>query len=403
MKSKIFYTLSILFLIGLTGCYTQVATQESPDHTQYNEPPNSESSGYYYEEDSDSGYYVEDDEGAIINNYYYDDYYPSYRRYYGYYYPAFTIGIGFGYYYPYFWNSWCGYSWYDPYPYYWYYPSYYSCYYSYYPYNYYPGGYYGYSYYDDDYYKTRSDYTSRLRNNSGGRGSGNRLREPVSTSLTNYTTNRQRDFSGNGRDLTLSSSVGLVTRDLTDKNSSTSINNVKRNGTDKLSSTKIGRTDQLGMIDRDLATDRTDKQLSGTNVIKNNNRKNYLGNNTTDKMPRTIGTQKTSKSIQNSGRITGKTGNTYNLPRKDYSNDKRNTTPKNNTTTTKRNSNQPKQYSTPKNNNSPKNYSPPTRTNTNNSPRSYSPPSGNNSPRTTSPPRNSGNTSRSSGNNGSRR
>jgi hypothetical protein len=405
MKNLV-YILPLFLTTVLTGCYTQVATQQGSDSPDYTTVETYDSEGYYYDEETDSGYYSEDgeiipDDATIINNYYYDEYDPWYRRYYGYYYPSFTIGIGVGfYYYPYYWSSWCGYSWYYPYPYY-YYPGYYGGYYgycpSYYSYNYYcdPYPY----YYSDGYYKTRSDYTTRLRNNTGSRGNGNRLRDPIINPTTITSTDRVRDFTNSGRDLTVNNNGNPKTRNSNTLGIST-VNTVS--DIDKTRSKDIKRNDQIGMVDRDVKKTRTEKQL-GLNVSKDTNRKKYLGLDTQNKNDRTLGLKNPKTKNQTTDKITGRTGNTYNVPKKDFNTNK---VDKNRNTTNKNYTKQPKQYTSPKSNNTPKSYSPPQRTNSNNSPKSYSPPKNNSysPPRTTTPPRNSGNSNmRSSGTNRSRR
>ncbi|MCW8804126.1 MAG: hypothetical protein OQK57_06985 [Ignavibacteriaceae bacterium] len=213
-KNKTFLLLvTFIVVISFTGCYTQVATSDTstiPDNVESSDVTN-----YYSEDDGDieSGYYAEidsnvsDDGTTIINNYYYD--YP-YRSYFVDYYPTISIGIGFGWgwgywgypyyaYYPYY-AGWCGYGWYYPYPYsYCYYPSYYN-YYD--PYYYYPNyGYGGYPSYHG--YKTRTEYVSGLRNNSGGRNYGERTRDPL-VSVRDGSFDRSRDDLSRGRDLTVS-------------------------------------------------------------------------------------------------------------------------------------------------------------------------------------------------------
>ncbi|MCH9028862.1 MAG: hypothetical protein IH819_04455, partial [Bacteroidetes bacterium] len=178
----------------LTGCYTQLATQDDSYSTFSNqsyddyEYENAQvSKGGYFDESDTLDYYYEGEDSSdyedeiVINNYYgYNPYYPQ-DDYYSYY-PTVSVlfGFGFGYGYSYYYPWYTG--WYHPYypghyylyPPYYYFPTYY---YSYYPY-YGHGGYYGghYSGYYNPHYKTRSGYVTRLRN-SGNRGYSNRRRD----------------------------------------------------------------------------------------------------------------------------------------------------------------------------------------------------------------------------------
>ncbi len=93
--------LTFLIIPALTGCYTQVATEETPPEQYIVDNENYDYDDYYYEgeeEEIDSGYYSEEEyeesDGYEVNNYYYG--YPSYRRY-AYYYPSASFSIGFGY------------------------------------------------------------------------------------------------------------------------------------------------------------------------------------------------------------------------------------------------------------------------------------------------------------------
>ena len=149
------YLLTIAILPAfLTGCYTQVATQDDPnlnyssdeayqDYAYENEK--NTGGGYFDESDTLENYYFDESDSGevVINNYYgYNplypdddyDYYPSVNISFG-----FGFGYGYSYYYP--WYT----GWYYPYyPGYCYYPIYYYpiYYYGYYPY-YGHGGYYG--------------------------------------------------------------------------------------------------------------------------------------------------------------------------------------------------------------------------------------------------------------------
>jgi hypothetical protein len=380
----LFVTFGVIF--SFTGCYTQVATSDSDSVPDYEET--SDAANYYSEEDEaiDSGYYSETDtlygETTVINNYYYD--YP-YRSYFVDYYPTISIGIGFGWgwgywgypyyaYWPYY-SSWCGYGWYYPYSYYCYYPSYYY-YDSYYGYNGYYNG------YGDDYgYKTRNDYVSRLRNNSGGRNSGERTRDPL-VSVRDVSTDRMRNDVTKGRDLTVSRNsvndrtLGIEdrTRDITRE--VVGLNTIDRTVDSKridVSSKEIRNNKQLG-LDRVVSTDKSlginKRNVGSKETITRNNTKNISGR------------------INKNDRVSNETKKLFG---KDNSRKNTNTKQPNVT----RNNNQ-----TPKKDKNTRTYSPPK--SNNNTPRSYSPPSGNNNtPRSYSPPSgNSGN--RGSNNSGSR-
>src|SRR3990172_4573109 len=102
----------------LTGCYTQVATQDDSNSSYYTtdtydnyiyEGEQENNSGYFDETDTvDNNYYYEGEDsaegnnGTVINNYYYDynPYYP--QSYYDYYYPSWSFSFGFGFGYPYY-------------------------------------------------------------------------------------------------------------------------------------------------------------------------------------------------------------------------------------------------------------------------------------------------------------
>jgi len=123
MKTKkyLFVLLTVVLLYTLTGCYTQVATNEPEPYysTTIVYKQNTDDSNYYSEdgEELDSSYYSEfdaetDESVTIINKYYYPyDYY---------YYPYFSIGIGFSWYWGWgsFYSYWPYYSYYPYYPYY---------------------------------------------------------------------------------------------------------------------------------------------------------------------------------------------------------------------------------------------------------------------------------------------
>jgi hypothetical protein len=393
MKSHNTFLLLLTFgvIFTFTGCYTQVATSDTSTIPDYEE--SSDDANYYSEdvEGTDSGYYSEtdidtlDDETTIINNYYYD--YP-YRSYFVDYYPTISIGIGFGWgwgywgypyyaYWPYY-SSWCGYGWYYPYSYYCYYPSYYYCDPYYYP-NYGYNGYY--NGYGDGYgYKTRNDYVTRLRNNSGGRNYGERTRDPL-VSVRDRSVDRSINDITRGRDLTVSRNnvndrtLGIEnkTRDLTREvvglNTVNRTSDIKRND---ISNKEIRNNKQLG-LDREVSTNKT----LGITKRNDNSKETFTRNNT----------KNISERINKNDRVSSETKKLFG---KDNSRTNTNTKQPNVT----RNNNQ-----TPKKDNNTRTYSPPK--SNNNTPRSYSPPSGNNSPRTSTPPSgNSGN--RGSNNSGSR-
>ena len=143
--------ITIFIASFLGGCYTQVAMRDRDKDRNYAEQKNNSAyraedqyeavsdTNYYL--DNDSTYYDSDEDEGIANNYYFDGF-PYHRRYYSYYYPSFSVGIGFGNYYdpfwyptvwndPYYYWSWCA----TPYLYYPYYPYAYS--------SWYYGDYYG--------------------------------------------------------------------------------------------------------------------------------------------------------------------------------------------------------------------------------------------------------------------
>ena len=182
----------MLFAIAafLTSCYTEVGydyereaywnkvEKKNPvkENNDYNYPDSERVSDEAYDDSTE--YYADEnyEEGEYYDDTYADDYYPSRtRRFYDSYYPNTTIIVGSSYYDPWWNNYWpysyYSYSWYNP----WYYPSY-SYWYPY-RYNYYSGwynwGYYGNNYSYNDYYfgktKSRTNWNSRLRDNTGGR------------------------------------------------------------------------------------------------------------------------------------------------------------------------------------------------------------------------------------------
>lgn len=177
MKIKIL-TIVFSLAIGLTGCYTQLATYEYDDvyTSNANEKyyDDRENENYSYNDYADTNYSKERFEGeyesenyeteenqTFINNYYYDGW-PTYRRYYWGYYPS-TFWVTGVYFYDPFYDPW-----FDPF----WYPG--TCLVSPYYYNYGWGWYspYYYTHYDNDYgiYKYRT-HSSRLRNSDGLRSS----------------------------------------------------------------------------------------------------------------------------------------------------------------------------------------------------------------------------------------
>jgi hypothetical protein len=266
--------LTLLIIPALTGCYTQVATEETPPEQFIAENENYEYDDYYYEgeeEELDSSYFSEEEyeesDEYVVDNYYYG--YPSYRRYYYDYYPSVSFGFGFGfgfassYYYSYWPYSygWCGYGGYYPYPYYCY-PSYYS----YYPGYYYPSYYHGYSSGNYSYYKTRTEYISGIRNRGSGRNYGDPRRDPL-TGITGGSFTDGRDPLVKGRDLRVN------TDNLADKNK---VRTNRHSLTDNdLKGTKITRTDKNLVTDKNRLsntknkyTDR-DKKIGNADITKN--------------------------------------------------------------------------------------------------------------------------------------
>lgn len=395
---------TFIVVISFTGCYTQVATSDTssiPDNLE-----SSEVNNYYSDDDGyiESGYYSEtdtdtlDEETTIINNYY--EGYP-YRSYYVDYYPTITIGFGFGW----GWGYWGYYPYYSYWPYYagWYgWGCYYPYYYSYYPGYYYDPYYYPYygsgGYYSNYGYKTRSEYVSGIRNNSGGRNYGERTRDPL-VSVRDGSSDRSRDDLSRGRDLTVSRTdvrdrtLGIEnkTRDLTRE--VVGLKSVDRN-TDIRNSNTLGERNsnttrdvkQLG-LNREVTTKKSlgiNQRNNTKNISKRINQNNRIGNET--------------KKIfgKDNSRTNNKQPNVNNRPNNNQAPKKDNTTQS--YSPPKQNNNPPRTSSPPRTNNNPPRTSSPPRTN-NNPPRSYSPPSGNNnSPRSSSPP--SGN--RGSNNSGSR-
>jgi len=390
MKKRL--TINIIALtilpLFLTGCYTQLATQNDLNSTI---PSNQSYDDYAYqdEEVSSSGYFDESDtvdyyyEGeedvdstgeVVINNYYGydpyedDDYYP--------YNSSVSFSLGFGYtrfYYP--WYT----GWYFPYYCYpaYYYPSYNYCFYPSYYYSYYPayypyysyGGYYG--NYHSPKYKTRSGYVSRIRN-TGGRGYGDTRRNP-------NLTKTERTINSTGR---VVSGLGIKNRNVKERDllslGSEKRNETKRIGTKKKSTLTRDRT-KTNNVKRTLGVKNTDR-------TKN---KNFGTKSTDTRLKRTKRTRSKDLTTQRNNMRTKKN---VRKNTKKYTNTNRNKTINRNKPTKKyskpRKTSTGKNYKSPKRNTNTRSYNPPRNT------RSYSPPR-TNTTRSSSPPRT---TSRGSGN-----
>jgi hypothetical protein len=388
-----FLLLTFVVIFSFTGCYTQVATSDTSSVPDYEET--SEVANYYSEDDGESGYYSEtdidtlDEETIIINNYY--EGYP-YRSYYVDYYPTITIGFGFGW----GWGYWGYYPYYSYWPYYagWYgWGCYYPYYYSYYPGYYYDPYYYPYygsgGYYSDYGYKTRSEYVSGVRNNSGGRNYGERNRDPL-VSVRDGLIDRSRENLTRDRDLTVSRNnvkdrtLGIEnkTRDLTREvvglNTTSRTIDTKRNND---SEREINRTSdvrnnkQLG-LDREVSTNKTLGINKRNDVSSETVKRN--SDNISERINKNDRVSNETKKLF--GKDNSRTNTNTKQPNVNNRTNKNQTPKKDNNTRTysppKSNNNSPKSYSPPKsNNNTPRSYSPPK--SNNNTPRSYSPPSGN--------------------------
>lgn len=353
MKPYLIIFLSFVTLNLLTGCYSQLATEDS-DYGNWSRSENTDNEYEAASTEMDSlaideyadGYeesYV-DSEGNVSNYYFYG--YPSYRKYFWDYYPAVSIGIGAGWYYdPWYWYSW--------YPSYWYYPTPYCYYPSYWYPNYYYGGYYDpYPYYDNGYYtdtyKYRTNDVYKIRNNSGIRN------------------------SGGGRDLYTSNDLNSSLRDQLKTREKQIVS-----GRDNISLTRTGLKEQSRDINNrnsvtrslDKVNERTNETLRNTKVTKDSRMNDVLKRNET-KTNKTKEVGRDTRKKTNSMRITDpKKTNT------DRKSPNVNRTPKTNT-----NKSPNRNYTPPKSNNTPRSYSPP-RNNTS------SPPRGNTN---SNPPRNSG-------------
>jgi hypothetical protein len=221
---KLYIKFLLLFLSGvfLAGCYTQIAVRDRDSGYYDSYEDEEEYYGDEYSDYSDTTYY-EDYDKVEINNYYIGSG-PLYRRYYWGYYPTFSIGFGYNYWY----DPWC----YDPwgwsnciigYPYY----PYYS------PYHYYGYGYYSYygyygGYYNDGWYWSGNKYRDRdrdlvsIRNNTG---------------LRNSYGSRSTLSRTNNRDLNKPSVTSEVERNRTrvtsDRNRSTTVDKTRRETIDR--------------------------------------------------------------------------------------------------------------------------------------------------------------------------
>jgi hypothetical protein len=400
-KNYILISLTFALVYSLTGCYTQVATNEPEPYsttTIYKQSPDSDN---YYSEDGeqlDSSYYSEvdpdTDESVTIINKYYNDYPYNYFDY------AFLpIGIGIGWYWG--WTSFYSYSYWPYYPY--YYSGWWGCgyptpYYGYYSgYNYYDpyycyGGYYpNYGYGNGYGYYPRDEYVTRTRNNSGGRNYPEYERDPLVTT-SNGSIYKGRDNLNLGKDVTVDrnrvtdSNLEIQKRTIETTRQVvgvTDANKIKNTRTDDISSNDITRTKQT-RNDKSLGLDRevtTKKSLGSNNrndVSKQNVKTNTAGNY--------------SDQINKNNRIGNETKKIFGKENTNRQNTKQNVRTNNNTK-------QPnvKNNHTPKKENNTRTYTPPKQNS--NPPRSYSPPSSNNSPRSYSPP--SGNSG--SNNSGNRR
>jgi hypothetical protein len=301
--TKYLFALSLLPAF-LTGCYTQLATQddsstipadqtyEDLDYYQEEEV----SSGGYFDESDTVNYYNEGEESVdttsevVINNYYGYVPYDDDDDYYAPYYPSVSFSFGYGYtpyYYP--WHI----GWYYPYycypaylyPSYCYYPSFYSYYPVYYP-HYSYGGYYA-NYYSPK-YKTRNGNVSRIRN-TGGRGYGdtrrNALRNPQLTKTNRTISTTGRDVRGlgtnnrNGKDRDLLS-LGSEKRDETKRirskdNSTFTRDRIKTKNNDVQRTLGVKNTDRTKR--NTLGTKNTDvriKQTKGTRTKNLTTKKN---------------------------------------------------------------------------------------------------------------------------------
>ena len=367
---------SLIPILGLTGCYTQIATRDDsfPTYSSNNNTTDNEynygnddeyvENGYFDESDTLDNPYgtLENDEAIndsneafndndiIINNYYgYDPYYYDF-------YPSYSIFFWHGYWYPRHYYPWYV-DWYYPY---YYYPGY--CLYPAYGYDpfYSPYYFYNYGYYDGhywgnnpSYYRTRPDYVSRIRN-TGSRSFGNTRRDVVrNTNLISKTNEPTRNI---GVDRT-------------------------RSGIDK---TNLGKRDKKS-VTTTRNTNTRDKSNFTQRIRERNNKetKRTLGSKNTEQIKKF----RTNSGVRNN---TTNRNRNINRPPQRY-----NTPNRNNTTT--------KTYSPPKHKTETRSYNPP-KNRGNNTPRTYSPPR-NNTPRTTSPPRTTTpprTTSRGSNNNGNR-
>ncbi|MDP4194030.1 MAG: hypothetical protein Q8940_03220 [Bacteroidota bacterium] len=185
MKTLKFFTFLMILLLGASfyGCYTELASRpDRHSRTRYKDYDRIQDTARYDDRysdeysDQDTNYYADDgnyDNDGTTNNYYYGDYRPFYRRYYWGYHPGFSIGVGWDFYDPYWYDNYC---YFDPYWGYYNYPIFSRPYWGYYSYWGYP-----YYYYGGNYTKSRNYGFTRLRNNDGSRGIGSvRTRDLIS-------------------------------------------------------------------------------------------------------------------------------------------------------------------------------------------------------------------------------
>jgi len=422
-KNYILTFLTIVIFYSLTGCYTQVATNEPEPYSTTTIYKQDAATSDYYSEDGevlDSSYYSEidpDSDGSVtIINSYYDNPYNYFD------YAFLPIGIGIGWYWG--WTSLYSYSYWPYYSGYWgcgwYYPSY--CYYPSYGYYdpyycnpYYGGGYYPYyGYGHGSGYYPRDEYVTRTRNNSGGRNNPEYLRAPLSTtsigSINNGRDNLNlgKDLAGErtnvtDRNMDIQKRTTETTRQLVGVTETGKIKNTKTNdiSSNDMTRTKQTRNDKQLGLDRELTT----KKSLGINNGNDLSRETVKNTNRLD----------INNKIKNSNRIGNQTKELFNNKRSNTSNDKKNNVKTNNNTRQPNVKNNTKGNQTPGTNTNTRSYNPPKQNNTqprtnsqprsnNNSPKSYSPPSGNSSPRSYSPPSgNSGGGGGSRNSGGSRR
>ncbi len=201
MKAYV-YILIIAASSFLTSCYTEIGydyereaywdkvegkksvkkDNQQYDYEQEDALDYGDSSEYYADGDYDDSLQYEDEQGYV------DDYnYSRTSRYYDYYYPGYNVAVYSRYYDP-FWD-------YNPfYSYYYYNPFYYPFRYNYYN-GWYSSGYYydHYPHYTTNYFsktKERTNWNSRLRDNTGGRNHNDSYSDRASRSSSSSSTGR---------------------------------------------------------------------------------------------------------------------------------------------------------------------------------------------------------------------